>query len=51
VLITYLYEEYCHDTNHTSYTPWKYAVVNSLGWNGLLAFVFAFGWLAVNLFS
>jgi len=51
VTITYLYEDYCHSVDHTSYKPWKYATCTSLAWNGVLAFVFAFGWLAVNLFS
>jgi hypothetical protein len=51
VAMTYTYEEYCHDLTHASYKPWKYAMCNSLGWGGLFAFIFAFGWLAVNLFS
>jgi hypothetical protein len=48
--MAYWYEDYCHQAGHNSYAAWKYATTVSLGLNGFLAFIFAFGWLGVNLF-
>jgi hypothetical protein len=48
---TIWYEEYCHSASHNSYVRWKYAVSQSLGWSGLLAFILGFGWLARNIFT
>lgn len=48
--MAYWYEDYCHHPGHDSYGAWKYATTVSLGLNGFLAFIFAFGWLGVNLF-
>lgn len=49
VLQTVWYEQYCHSPEHNSYKRWKYALSMTLGWTGLLAFVFGFGWLASSL--
>lgn len=48
--MAYCYEDYCHKSGRDSYRAWKYATTVSLGLNGFLAFIFAFGWLGVNLF-
>jgi hypothetical protein len=48
--MAYCYEDYCHQSGHDSYSAWKYATTISLGFNGFLAFIFAFVWLGVNLF-
>ena len=48
---TVWYEEYCHSANHDSYVRWKYAISQSLGWSGLIAFIVGFGWLARNMFK
>jgi len=44
------YEEYCHSPNHDTYTKWKYALCNTLGIVGLLAFAVGVIWFAQNLF-
>jgi len=51
VLQTYWYEQYSHSSTHSTYVRWKYALIVSFGWTGLLAFVLGFAWLAHNLFK
>jgi hypothetical protein len=46
VLQTFWYEEYCHSPDHNTYKRWKFAVNNTFGWIGMLAFAFGFLWLA-----
>lgn len=48
---TLWYEEYCHSTNHSTYTRGKYAFSYASGVTGLCSFVLGFIWLAVNLFE
>jgi hypothetical protein len=51
VVQTVHYEEYCHSAEHDTYGRWKYALNQSLGWTGLISFVFGFAWLARNIFN
>jgi hypothetical protein len=51
LVVTFAYEQYCHDKDHKFYKSWMYATVVSLGFSGALAFGMAFGWLAFSLFS
>ena len=39
-LLTYFYETFLYDKS--SYTPWKYGLINALGFGGLLCFAVAY---------
>jgi hypothetical protein len=51
VVQTVHYEEYCHSPDHDTYTRWKYALNQSVGWTGFISFILGFVWLAQNVFN
>jgi len=49
--MTYCYEEYTHSLKHDSYRAWKYALTQSLGGMGFIAFLLGFVWLVSYVFG
>jgi hypothetical protein len=45
-LLAFFHEKFLYDNR--SYTPWKYGLVNALGFGGLLCFGIAYGVLAIG---
>ena len=43
--MTYCYEQYSHSKDHDTYRAWKYALSQTLGSMGFLAFLLGFLWL------